>query len=73
MTAISKLYSKLLDIGHEIEPNKEVLVTDGAYEALFTGIQGGGGYIYLPIGTSLFNKNGETCSASSQTKQLELN
>lgn len=40
VTAISKLYSKLLDIGHEIEPNKEVLVTDGAYEALFTAILG---------------------------------
>jgi hypothetical protein len=35
--AISKLYTKLLSIDHTIDPNKEVLVTDGAYEALFTG------------------------------------
>ena len=37
MNAVSALYTKLLDIGHTIDPNKEVLVTDGAYEALFTG------------------------------------
>jgi len=38
--AISKLYTKLLNIGHNIDPLKEVLVTDGAYEALFTAIMG---------------------------------
>lgn len=38
--AIAKLYTKLLNIGHEINPLKEVLVTDGAYEALFTAIMG---------------------------------
>ena len=37
VSAISQLYSKLLNIEHEINPNTEVLVTDGAYEALFTG------------------------------------
>jgi len=40
VNAISGLYSKLLNIGHAIDPNKEVLVTDGAYEALFTAIMG---------------------------------
>ena len=40
VTAIANLYSKLLNIGHQIDPNKEVLVTDGAYEALFTGFIG---------------------------------
>jgi len=40
VAAISDLYTKLLDIGHKIEPNKEILVTDGAYEALFTAIMG---------------------------------
>jgi len=40
VNAISKLYSKLINTGHVIDPNKEVLVTDGAYEALFTAILG---------------------------------
>ena len=40
VNAIAALYSKLLNIGHDIHPNKEVLVTDGAYEALFTAILG---------------------------------
>eukprot|EP00088_Acartia_fossae_P047136 TRINITY_DN5107_c0_g1_i4.p1 TRINITY_DN5107_c0_g1~~TRINITY_DN5107_c0_g1_i4.p1 ORF type:complete len:461 (-),score=97.48 TRINITY_DN5107_c0_g1_i4:383-1765(-) len=40
VNAIANLYSKLLNIGHQIDPNKEVLVTDGAYEALFTAILG---------------------------------
>ena len=38
VNAVAALYTKLLSIGHTIDPNKEVLVTDGAYEALFTGI-----------------------------------
>lgn len=38
--AIADLYTKLLDIGHQINPLKEVLVTDGAYEALFAAIMG---------------------------------
>jgi len=40
VNAISDLYSKLINNGHKIDPNKEVLVTDGAYEALFTAILG---------------------------------
>lgn len=40
VNAIAKLYTKLLDNNHEIDPNTEVLVTDGAYEALFTAIMG---------------------------------
>jgi len=40
VNSIANLYSKLLNIGHQIDPNKEVLVTDGAYEALFTAILG---------------------------------
>ncbi|XP_059481607.1 kynurenine aminotransferase isoform X1 [Neocloeon triangulifer] len=36
--ALSKLYSKEID--RNIDPLKEVLVTDGAYEALFCAIQG---------------------------------
>lgn len=38
--AISNLYTKILDIGHTVDPNKEILVTDGAYEALYTAIMG---------------------------------
>ena len=41
VSAIAALYSKLLGMdGHSINPNTEVLVTDGAYEALFTAIMG---------------------------------
>merc|ERR1719273_397115 len=40
VTAIAELYTRLLDIGHNIDPLSEVLVTDGAYEALFTAIMG---------------------------------
>ena len=40
VSAIAALYSKLLGIGHSINPTTEVLVTDGAYEALFTAILG---------------------------------
>jgi len=40
VNAIASLYTKLLTIDHTIDPNKEVLVTDGAYEALFTAILG---------------------------------
>jgi len=40
VTAIAELYTRLLDIGHTIDPLSEVLVTDGAYEALFTAIMG---------------------------------
>ncbi|XP_040573993.1 kynurenine aminotransferase isoform X2 [Lepeophtheirus salmonis] len=36
--ALSKLYGRLLN--HPVDPLKEVLVTDGAYEALFTSIMG---------------------------------
>lgn len=36
--ALSALYSKL--IGRKIDPFNEVLVTSGAYEALYTAIQG---------------------------------
>jgi kynurenine--oxoglutarate transaminase/cysteine-S-conjugate beta-lyase/glutamine--phenylpyruvate transaminase len=38
VNAIANLYSKILNMDHQIHPNKEVLVTDGAYEALFTAI-----------------------------------
>jgi len=40
VSAIAALYSKLLGIDHSINPTTEVLVTDGAYEALFTAILG---------------------------------
>jgi len=38
--AISNLYTKLLNTNHTINPATEVLVTDGAYEALYTAILG---------------------------------
>ena len=38
MNAISKLYSKVLN--REIDPNNEILVTSGAYEALYATLQG---------------------------------
>lgn len=38
MNAIAKLYSKL--INRDLNPNKEVLVTAGAYEALHATLQG---------------------------------
>lgn len=38
INALSKLYSKL--IGREINPQTEILVTSGAYEALFSTIVG---------------------------------
>ena len=37
---ISSLYTKLLKLNTPINPQKEVLVTDGAYEALFCAIMG---------------------------------
>ena len=37
MNAISALYSKLIGIDRTIDPMSEVLVTNGAYGALFTG------------------------------------
>ena len=40
MAAIANLYTKLLGRSTPIDPVKEVLVTDGAYEALFTAIMG---------------------------------
>ena len=41
VSAIATLYTKLLGIdGHSINPTSEVLVTGGAYEALFTAILG---------------------------------
>jgi len=40
VNAIAALYTKLLDRPVPIEPNTEVIVTDGAYEALFTAILG---------------------------------
>ena len=40
VSAIAALYTKLLGIDHAINPTTEVLVTDGAYEALFTAILG---------------------------------
>ena len=40
MGAIANLYTKLVDRPVPIDPVKEVLVTDGAYEALFTAIMG---------------------------------
>jgi len=40
INAIAELYTRILGIGHTIDPQKEVLVTDGAYEALFTAILG---------------------------------
>lgn len=38
MNAIAKLYSKV--INRDLDPNKEVLVTSGAYEALFVTLNG---------------------------------
>lgn len=38
VNAIAKLYSKVLD--RNIDPNAEVLVTVGAYEALYASLQG---------------------------------
>lgn len=40
INAISSLYTKLLNRTTNIDPQKEVLVTDGAYEALFCAIMG---------------------------------
>jgi len=40
INAISSLYTKLLNRSSKINPQKEVLVTDGAYEALFCAIMG---------------------------------
>merc|ERR1719342_125174 len=40
VNALSELYTKLLDRPSSLDPMKEVLVTDGAYEALFTAILG---------------------------------
>ena len=40
MTALAELYTKLLNRPQDLDPLKEVLVTDGAYEALFTAILG---------------------------------
>jgi len=40
VAAIANLYTKLLGRSTPIDPVKEVLVTDGAYEALFTAIMG---------------------------------
>ena len=40
INALSKLYSQLCKRPTPIDINKEVLVTDGAYEALFTAIMG---------------------------------
>jgi len=40
VNAISKLYTKLLGRNTPIHPLNEVIVTDGAYEALFTAILG---------------------------------
>ena len=37
---MAELYTKLLDRPTTLDPLKEVLVTDGAYEALFTAILG---------------------------------
>ena len=38
--AIANLYTRLLGRNTPIDPVKEVLVTDGAYEALFTAVMG---------------------------------
>ena len=40
INAISSLYTKFLNRSPAINPQKEVLVTDGAYEALFCAIMG---------------------------------
>jgi len=40
VTALAALYTKLLSRAQDLDPLKEVLVTDGAYEALFTAILG---------------------------------
>lgn len=40
VNVISELYTKLLARPKTLDPNKEVLVTDGAYEALFCAILG---------------------------------
>ena len=40
ITAIANLYTKLLKLDSDINTLKEVLVTDGAYEALFCAIMG---------------------------------
>lgn len=38
VNALAKFYSKL--INRDLDPNKEVLVTTGAYEALYATLQG---------------------------------
>ena len=38
MNAIAKFYYKF--ISHDLDPNKEVLITAGAYEALYSSLQG---------------------------------
>ena len=40
INALGKLYTKLLNRPSPINPQKEIVVTDGAYEALFTSIMG---------------------------------
>ena len=40
VNALSQLYTKLLARPEALDPNKEILVTDGAYEALFCAILG---------------------------------
>ncbi len=40
INALSKVYDRLLQRPKPLEGNKEILVTDGAYEALFTAIMG---------------------------------
>jgi len=40
VNALSRLYSKLLDNDYTIDPFSEILVTNGAYGALFTAIMG---------------------------------
>ena len=38
--ALSKLYTRLLSRPSELDANTEILVSDGAYEALFCSIMG---------------------------------
>ena len=40
VNALSQLYTQLLARPAVLDPNKEILVTDGAYEALFCAILG---------------------------------
>ena len=58
--AISNLYTKLLNTNHTINPNTEVLVTDGAYEALYTGRET---ILAISLPTMVFSSNTGPCQS----------